>query len=93
VTALPDGSGVYYAGYLLDGNDLSVLRYSSAETILAVTADGRRALSSSSVYDVATGERLGALPATTSALAISPDGAKVYLAAAGAIISVDLGGF
>ncbi len=92
-TALPDGSGVYYAGYLLDGHDLTVLRYPIAEQILAVTPDGRRALSATSVYDVATGARLGALPATATTLAVSPDGSTAFLAAAGSITAADLSGF
>jgi hypothetical protein len=57
--ALPDGSGVYYAGYLLDGNDLSILRYAIPGPILAVTPDGRLALSAGAVYAVATGAHRG----------------------------------
>lgn len=92
-TVLPDGSGVYYDGYLLDGNNPTVQRYEIGEPILAVSPDGRVALSSSKVYEVATGRRLGALPVTTSALAISPDGTKAFLFAGGVIRSVDLSAF
>jgi hypothetical protein len=90
--ALPDGSGVYYAGYLLDGNDLSILRYPLAGPILAVTPDGRLALSASAVYSVATGTSRGPLPVAAAgrALAISPDGRKAFIGAGGSIAAVDL---
>jgi DNA-binding beta-propeller fold protein YncE len=90
ITALPDGSGVYYAGSLLDGNDLGFQRYTLNETIVAVSPDGRRALSSTGVYDVATGRRLGALPVMASALAISPDSQRAFLFTGSAILSIDL---
>ncbi|HEU4732213.1 MAG TPA: hypothetical protein VFT22_30165 [Kofleriaceae bacterium] len=41
ITALPDGSGAYYAGVLLDGNDLGVERYAVNQPIIAVSPDGR----------------------------------------------------
>jgi cysteine-rich repeat protein/YVTN family beta-propeller protein len=93
IAALPDGTGVYYAGVLLDGNDLGVQRYTVNEKIVAVSPDGRRALSSTGVYDVATGRRLGALPVTASAPAISPDSKKAFLFTGSAILSVDLSAF
>jgi hypothetical protein len=55
IAALPDGSGVYYAGALLDGNNLVVERNAVNEPIVAVSPDGRLALSATTVYDVATG--------------------------------------
>ncbi|HWO17426.1 MAG TPA: hypothetical protein VNO30_01580 [Kofleriaceae bacterium] len=91
IIALPDGSGVYYAGRLLDGNDLNHARYSLPEPILAVTPDGRLALSDQSIYDTGTGTYLRSLPARAEALAISPDGALVFLAANGGIRRVRLG--
>jgi cysteine-rich repeat protein len=93
IAALPDGSGVYYAGVLLDGNDLGVQHYAVNQPIIAVSPDGRRALSGTSVYDVATGRPLGVLPATTSALAISPDSRKAFLFTGKAIISADLSAY
>jgi cysteine-rich repeat protein len=74
VTVVPDGSGVYYARHFLDGHDLSVVPYAADGPILAVSPDSRLALSANSVYDVASGAQLGALPAAALALAISPDG-------------------
>jgi cysteine-rich repeat protein/YVTN family beta-propeller protein len=90
---VPDGSGVYYADHFLNGHDLSVSPYTVDGPILTVSPDGRRALSASSVYDVATGARLGALPVVASALAISPDGTKAFLSSNGTIRSVDLTAF
>lgn len=90
--ALPDGSGVYYAGYLLDGNHLGTLRYPLSGPILAVTPDGRLALSADAVYAVATGALLGTLPATATdrTLAISPNGSKAFIGSGGSITAVDL---
>lgn len=90
VVPLPDGSGVYYAETLLDGADLEVERYTLHQPILAVSPDGRRALSETTVYDVATGRALGLLPATTSALAISPDSQQVFLFTGTEIVAADL---
>jgi hypothetical protein len=91
--ALPDGSGVYFGRILLDGNNLATRRYTLDEPITAVTPDGRLALSAASVYDVATGRRLGALPVMTSALALRPDGTKAFLFSGGAITVVDLAAY
>ena len=93
VVAVPDGSGVFYTGHFLNGHDLSLALFTFDGPILAVSLDGRRALSAGSVYDVATGTRLGALPATASAVAISPDGTKAFLSSDGALRSVDLTAF
>jgi DNA-binding beta-propeller fold protein YncE len=93
IAALPDGGGVYFAGTLFDGNDLGVARYAVNEPIVAVSPDGRRALSATSVYDVATGRRLGALPMTASVLAISPDSREAFLFTGSAIVSVNLTAF
>ncbi|HSK02254.1 MAG TPA: hypothetical protein VK932_13475, partial [Kofleriaceae bacterium] len=90
--AVPDGSGIYYAGYLFDGHNLGVLRYPVAGPILAVSPDGRLALSSSHVYDVATGNHFS-LPVTASAVAISPNGAKAFLWTGSGIIPLDLTAF
>lgn len=90
ITALPDGSGAYYAGYLLDGSDLSVERYETPEAIVAVTGDGRLALSLRHVFDVATGAIRGVLPAATSALAVDPAGTNAYAFTGSAIVTVDL---
>ncbi|HEY6178029.1 MAG TPA: DUF4215 domain-containing protein [Kofleriaceae bacterium] len=93
VVPVPDGSGVFYTGHLLNGHDLSVVPYSFDGPILAVSPDGRRALSARSVYDVATGTRLGALPVVATAVAISPDGAKAFLSSGGTLRAMDLTAF
>jgi cysteine-rich repeat protein len=93
ITALPDGSGVYYADVLLDGADLEVERYALHQPIVAVSPDGRRALSATTVYDVATGRALGLLPATTSALAISPDSKRAFLFTGSEIVAADLSAY
>jgi hypothetical protein len=84
---------VYYAGYLLDGQDLSVLRYPQAERIRTVTPDGRLATSGSTVYRVSDGAALGPLAVTGEVQAVSPDGATLYVAGEGTIGTVDLTGF
>ena len=94
VVVVPDGSNVFYTGHQLNGHDLSLVPHTFDGPILAVRLNGRRALSAHSVYDVATGTRLGALPATASAVAISPDGTKAFLSSSdGALRSVDLTAF
>ncbi len=90
VVAVPDGSGVYYAGYLLNGNDLSLLRYPQSDRIQAVTPDGRLASSGTTVFRVADGAALGTLPVSRTVQATSPDGATLYLAGEGSITKVDL---
>lgn len=92
VVALPDGSGVYYGGYLLDGNDLTVRRYPQADRIRAVTPDGGLAFSADTVYRVADGAVVGTLPVTSPVQATSPDGTTLYLAGGGSITKVDLTG-
>jgi hypothetical protein len=93
IAALPDGSGVFYEGALFDGTNLGVERYSLDDTILGVSPDGRRALSSTTIYDVATGRRLSRPPMTASALAISPDSRTAFLFTGSAILLVDLSAF
>jgi len=93
ITAVSDGSAVYYDGYLVEATDLSTERYEIMESILAVSSDRRLALSSTHVFDVATGVVLGTLPAMTSALAINPAGTKAFVFAGNAIIAVDLTAF
>jgi YVTN family beta-propeller protein len=91
-TALPDASGVYFGNYLLDGADLSILRYPTAEPIRWVTSDGRLALSTTHVYAVADGAERGTLPASTGAIALSPDGQTAFLFTGSAIVTADLSG-
>ncbi len=91
--ALPDGSGVYYAGYLLDGHDLSILQYPMADPILNVTPDGTRAISATKVYATANGALRGTLPTSGSVQAVSPDGHTLFVVAGSGIVRVDLSGF
>jgi len=92
VVVVPDGSRVFYAAHALDGRDLTVAPFSFDGPILAVSPDGRRAVSALSVYDVATGSRLGALPLTASAAAFSRDGATAFLSGGGALRAIDVTG-
>jgi hypothetical protein len=78
---------------VLPAAPLNPAPYSFDGPILAVSRDGRRALSAQSVYDVATGTRLGALPVVATTVAISPDGAKALLSSGGALRAVDLTAF
>lgn len=91
--ALPDGSGVYYASYLLDGADLSILRYAQPDPIQTVTPDGRWAISATNVYWVADGGVVGPLPVAGSVQAIDSAGHTLYLATDGGIGTVDLQSF
>jgi hypothetical protein len=88
VVVVPDGSRVFYAGHALDGHDLMLAPFAFDGPILAVSPDGRRAVSAHSVYDVATGRHLGELPLTASAAAFSRDGATVVLSGGGALRAV-----
>jgi hypothetical protein len=88
--SLPDGSAVFYASYLIDGADLSVLRYQQADRIQTVTPDGRWAISASTVYWVADGGVVGPLPITGEVQAIDATGHSLYVATDGGIGEVDL---
>ncbi|HUL58327.1 MAG TPA: hypothetical protein VLU43_03590 [Anaeromyxobacteraceae bacterium] len=93
VVATPDGQAVYYAGYLLDGSDLSVLRYQQTDAIRSSLPDALRATSSTAVYRVSDGARLGTLPVGGTVQAPSPDGKWLYIATGAAIARVDLSAF
>lgn len=90
VVALADGSAAYYAGFLLDGGDLGILRYAQADAIRAVTPDGTLATSSTKVYRVADGSQLGALPTSGSVQAVRSDGKVLYVVGGPGIAAVDL---
>jgi hypothetical protein len=93
VVAVPDGTGVYYAGFLLHGENLAILRYAQSDPIRTVTPDGRLAFSTTSAYRVSDGALLGTLPVSGSVQAVSPDGATLYVSTPGAIATVDLGAY
>ncbi len=93
VTALSDGSAVFYAGYLMNGTDLSQSIYTLADLILTTTPDKRLAISASTVYAVSSGAVLGSLPFTSSVQAVSPDSTTLYLAGSGSISKVNLTAF
>jgi len=88
--ALPDGSGVFYAGYLLDGSDLSILQYPLNATIRSVTPNGALAISQTTVYHAATGVVAGPLPTSGAVQAVSPDGATLYVWTGMGLSTVDL---
>jgi cysteine-rich repeat protein len=92
VTAVPDGSGVYYARHFLNGHDLSVVPYEVDGPILAVSPDSRLALSATSIYDVASGTKLGTLP-VADAVAIRPDSAAAFVATAAGVQRIALTAF
>lgn len=91
VAVAPDASGVFYAGYYLDGSDLSVLTYAMSSDIRTVT--DTHAISATTVYDLATGSSLGTLSSAGAVQAASPDGESLYVASGGAIHVVDLTAF
>ena len=90
---LPDGSAVYFDYDKLDGANLSTVLHSTAEPIVAVTPDGTKATSTTSVYSVATGASLGTFPVgivSSPVQAIDPTSSTVYVASPGTIQTVDL---
>lgn len=88
--AIPDGSGVFYAGYLLDGADLSILKYPMTTPIYTVTPNSLRAISQSTVYNVTTGMSVGALPVQGTVQAVSPDGMRLYVWTGSSLATVNL---
>ncbi len=87
--ALPDGSGVYYGGNLLDGAELRV-KYAQPDPVQSVTPDGKLALSARAVFSVSDGRRLGWLPLTGAVQAVSRDSRTLFVAVDGGIASIDL---
>lgn len=90
VAVVPDGSAVYYAGFLIDGSNLAWLKYAQPDAIVSITPGGTLATSSTKVYRVSDGALLGTLTTSGSVQAVSPDGTTLYVAAPGAIHTVDL---
>jgi hypothetical protein len=86
----PDGSFVYYAGNAIEGTQLQTIEYAESDTILDVTRDNRLAISATAVYRASDGTKLGALPVTAAAQALSPDGKSLYVVSGGALQTVDL---
>jgi DNA-binding beta-propeller fold protein YncE len=93
LTITPNGDGVYYGGYFLDGATLSVRRYPMPDTIRTVTTDGRLAISATTVYRVSDGTAVGSLTTAGAVQAASPDGRTLYVATSTGIAAVDLSGF
>jgi DNA-binding beta-propeller fold protein YncE len=91
--AVPDGSGVFYAHYLLDGANLSILKYPISDTILSVTPNSKLAISKTTIYRVQDGTVAAQLPSPAPVHAVSPDGATLYVAAGGTISTVDLSAY
>jgi hypothetical protein len=90
---LPDGSGLFYAGYRLHGANLSILDYPMTDTILSVTPDGTRAISATKVYAAGNGALRGSLPTQGTVQAVSPDGQSLFVVAGNAIVKESLAGF
>lgn len=90
---VPDGSGVFYASYLLDGLDLGVLRYQVASPVRAVTPDGKLATTSSAVFDATTGKAIADLGITGDVQAVDAAGEILYLSSPGVLTKVDLAKF
>jgi DNA-binding beta-propeller fold protein YncE len=89
LTVVPDDSGVFYASYMIEGNDLSLLRYDLQDPIYSVTPDSRLLVGASQVYAVADGAPLGAI-AAGPVQAVSADGKKLFVAQDGAVAAIDL---
>jgi hypothetical protein len=92
VVGTPDGTSIYYAGYCLDGTNLTVQRYAQTDQIISVAPNGVLAISSTKVYRVADGTVLATLPSTCSVQAVSPDSRALYCAGASGITAFTLAG-
>jgi DNA-binding beta-propeller fold protein YncE len=93
VLTAPDGRTVYYAGYVLDGTNLTALLYQQADPVRAITTDGLLATSATRVYKLADGSALGTLPVSGAVQAAGPDGKSVYVYTGTALTKVDLSGY
>lgn len=92
VVGAPDGTSIYYAGYCLDGTNLTVQRYAQTDQIISVTPSGTLAISSTKVHRVADGTALATLPSTCSVQAVSPDSKTLYCAGTSGITTFSLAG-
>lgn len=93
VVPSPDGRAVYYAGYVLDGTNLTGLLYPQVDAIRTISADGALATSSTKVYRLADGLVLGTLPVSGAIQAAGPDGKTVYVYTTTGITKVDLSAY
>lgn len=89
----PSGTTVFYGGTAFDAGALPATRYSASSHVRVVSPDGRVGLSSTHVIDVATGESLGVLPVSGTAIAIEPTSHTAYVASSGTITAIDLDGY
>lgn len=89
IVTVPGTTDVFWASGRWDTNTLTRL-FDVPGTIITVTPDRRLAISAAAVHDAATGLLLGALPASSTAQALSPDGQTLYLGLEGEISVVDL---
>ncbi|MCU1280950.1 MAG: hypothetical protein JWM53_4496 [bacterium] len=90
IVCASDGSFIFYAGYSIEGTALTTLSYAQADPILSVTPDKRLAVSATTVYRASDGAMLGALPATASVQAASPDSKSLYFVSGDTLQTVDL---
>jgi hypothetical protein len=92
VAVVGAGDQVFHQQYLCSGTT-SAMIYAAAQPIVSVTPDGRLATSSTSVFRVSDGVRLGALPVSSAVQTPSADSKGLYVATAGALSRVDLSAF
>jgi hypothetical protein len=92
VVGTPDGTSVYYAGYCLDGTNLTVQRYAQTDRILSVAPNGALAVSSAKVYRVSNGTVLATLPSACPVQAVSPDSGTLYCSGSSGITTFSLAG-
>jgi hypothetical protein len=70
-----------------------VLKYQVASPVRAVTPDGKLAMTSGTVIDVAAGKKLGDLATIGDVQALDSAGNTLYVATPGALTKVDLATF
>jgi YVTN family beta-propeller protein len=93
VVPTPDGHAVYYAGFVLDGTNLTGLLYSQSDAIRTISADGALATSSTKVYRVSDGLLVGTMPVSGAIQAAGRDGKTVYVYTSTGITRVDLSAY
>jgi hypothetical protein len=91
--ASPDGSGLFLADGLHDGDDLGTTLYPLDSRVFTVTPNGELATTFDSVLRVSDGVRLGALATSGTVQCLSPDGHTLYVVRGAGIAAVSLAAF
>jgi DNA-binding beta-propeller fold protein YncE len=86
----PSEPRVFFARKSISTTDLTTVNFTTEESILNVSSDGRFALSATTVYDASTGADLGLLPANAPVQTVDAGAQKAYLLAPAGILTVDL---